>query len=34
MTDKPEQGIAQGLTNYGDRGFALYLRRSFIKSMG
>ncbi|MFM9998381.1 MAG: IlvD/Edd family dehydratase [Burkholderiaceae bacterium] len=34
MTDKPEQGIAQGLTNYGDRDFALYLRRSFIKSMG
>ncbi len=29
-----QQGIAGGLTNYGDRGFALYLRRSFIKSMG
>ncbi len=27
-------GIARGLTNYGDRAFALYLRRSFIKSMG
>ena len=27
-------GIGNGLTNYGDRGFALYLRRSFIKSMG
>jgi len=29
-----EHGIARGLTNYGDRAFALYLRRSFIKSMG
>jgi dihydroxy-acid dehydratase len=29
-----EVGIASGLTNYGDRAFALYLRRSFIKSMG
>ncbi|MDR5733588.1 dihydroxy-acid dehydratase [Caballeronia sp. LZ025] len=28
------QGLARGLTNYGDRGFALYLRRSFAKSMG
>ena len=27
-------GIANGLTNYGDRDFALYLRRSFAKSMG
>ncbi len=27
-------GIGRGLTNYGDRAFALYLRRSFIKSMG
>lgn len=27
-------GIAGGLTNYGDRAFALYLRRSFIMSMG
>src|SRR5260221_1398599 len=27
-------GIARGLTNYGDRDFALYLRRSFAKSMG
>ncbi|MBK5204819.1 MAG: dihydroxy-acid dehydratase [Polaromonas sp.] len=26
--------MARGLTNYGDRAFALYLRRSFIKSMG
>ena len=34
MSDIPEHGIARGLTNYGDRAFALYLRRSFIKSMG
>src|SRR5579885_1827949 len=27
-------GIARGLTNYGDRDFALYLRRSFARSMG
>src|SRR5258708_39910654 len=27
-------GTARGLTNYGDRDFALYLRRSFAKSMG
>src|SRR5258707_6359598 len=32
MTDPV--GIARGLTNYGDRDFALYLRRSFAKSMG
>jgi dihydroxy-acid dehydratase len=34
MADVIEHGIARGLTNYGDRAFALYLRRSFIKSMG
>jgi len=34
MTDIKEIGFARGLTNYGDRGFALYLRRSFVKSMG
>lgn len=34
MADFPDHGIARGLTNYGDRAFALYLRRSFIKSMG
>lgn len=28
------QGFSQGLTNYGDAGFAVYLRRSFAKSMG
>jgi len=27
-------GFARGLTNYGDSAFALYLRRSFLKSMG
>jgi len=27
-------GIKHGLTNYGDRDFSLYLRRSFAKSMG
>jgi dihydroxy-acid dehydratase len=31
--DKPK-GLAGGLTNYGDPDFALYLRRSFAKSMG
>jgi dihydroxy-acid dehydratase len=33
MNDKPT-GIAKGLTNYGDRDFSLYLRRSFAQSMG
>ena len=28
------QGLSRGLTNYGDRDFSLYLRTSFIKSMG
>src|SRR5580693_8985294 len=27
-------GLANGLTNYGDRDFSLYLRRSFAASMG
>lgn len=27
-------GLSQGLTHYGDAGFARYLRRSFAKSMG
>ncbi len=27
-------GFANGLTNYGDRDFSLYLRRSFARSMG
>jgi dihydroxy-acid dehydratase len=35
MADKPKvKGFARGLTNYGDAGFSLYLRRSFAKSMG
>jgi len=37
MTDNDERvpkGLARGLTNYGDAGFSLYLRRSFAKSMG
>jgi dihydroxy-acid dehydratase len=34
MAEIKEVGFARGLTNYGDRGFALYLRRSFAKSMG
>jgi len=33
MSKKPI-GIANGLTNYGDRDFSLYLRRSFARSMG
>src|SRR3954462_7474596 len=31
---KTKTGLARGLTNYGDAGFSLYLRRSFAKSMG
>jgi dihydroxy-acid dehydratase len=31
---KPPVGIANGLTNHGDRDFSLYLRRSFAQSMG
>ena len=34
MAQKKSHGIARGLTNYGDAGFSLYLRRSFAKSMG
>jgi dihydroxy-acid dehydratase len=34
MTNKKKQGIAGGLTNYGDPEFAAYLRRSFARSMG
>ncbi|MDO9411074.1 MAG: dihydroxy-acid dehydratase [Pseudolabrys sp.] len=32
--DLPVVGFSNGLTNYGDRDFSLYLRRSFAKSMG
>jgi dihydroxy-acid dehydratase len=31
--DRPK-GLRRNLTNYGDRGFALYLRRSFARAMG
>ena len=34
MSDEPRRGLASGLTNYGDAGFAAYLRRSFARSMG
>src|SRR5690242_2128106 len=34
MTDKSTHGFANGLTNYGDKDFSLYLRRSFAQSMG
>jgi dihydroxy-acid dehydratase len=33
MTERVS-GLAHGLTNYGDRDFSLYLRRSFAQSMG
>src|SRR4051812_3143719 len=32
--EEQQHGLARGLTNYGDRGFAIYLRPSFAKSMG
>jgi len=34
MSDDTPQGLARGLTQYGDSGFALFLRRSFARSMG
>ena len=34
MSAENEHGIARGLTNYGDRDFSIYLRRSFASSMG
>ena len=34
MSDAAERGLTRGLTNYGDRDFAAYLRRSFARSMG
>jgi dihydroxy-acid dehydratase len=34
MAHGKPHGLARGLTNYGDAGFSLYLRRSFAKSMG
>jgi dihydroxy-acid dehydratase len=32
--EKKYEGLAKGLTNYGDMDFSLYLRRSFASSMG
>ena len=34
MGDDEQHGLAKGLTNYGDKDFSLYLRRSFAASMG
>lgn len=34
MTENTPRGFARNVANYGDRDFALYLRRSFYKSMG
>ncbi len=34
MADDEQHGIRRNLTNYGDAGFAAYLRRSFARSMG
>lgn len=34
MADDAVKGLARGLTNYGDKDFSLYLRRSFAKAMG
>lgn len=34
MTDDQPEGLARGLTNYGDPDFSVYLRRSFAASMG
>ncbi|MFL5253502.1 MAG: dihydroxy-acid dehydratase [Rhodopila sp.] len=35
MTENaPKRGLARNTANYGDKDFALYLRRSFAKSMG
>ncbi|MGI9374366.1 MAG: dihydroxy-acid dehydratase [Hyphomicrobiales bacterium] len=34
MSKENKHGLANGLTNYGDRDFSLYLRKSFASSMG
>ena len=34
MSTEPKRGLARNAANYGDPEFALYLRRSFAKSMG
>lgn len=33
-SDDSEKGLARSLTDYGDRDFSIYLRRSFASSMG
>jgi dihydroxy-acid dehydratase len=32
--DRKKQGMEKALTNYGDAGFSLFLRKAFIKAMG
>src|SRR5690554_8052748 len=32
--EERRDGISKGLTNYGDRGFSLFLRKAFIKGAG
>ncbi len=32
--EKPHRGLTRGFTNYGDRAFAEFLRKSFARSMG
>ena len=34
MSSDAASGLRKGLTNYGDAGFSLFLRRAFIKAMG
>src|SRR5258708_6652427 len=34
MNNDSVHGLSNGLTNYGDKDFALYLRKSFARSMG
>lgn len=34
MTNTVTTGLKKGLTNYGDAGFSLFLRKAFIKGMG
>ncbi len=31
---RPDTGLRKGLTNYGDQGFSLFLRKAFIKGSG
>ncbi len=34
LASESPQGLSKGLTNYGDRGFSLFLRKAFIKGAG